>query len=93
MIFETKTNYLQKEAIKGKVTNEKGEPLIGASIIIKGNTIGTITDIKGNYEIKSESAIETLIFAMTGYEKQEIKVGDKGEINVKLIVDKNAKPA
>jgi len=93
MIFETKTNYLQKEAIKGKVTNEKGEPLVGASIIIKGNTIGTITDTKGNYEIRSENEIETLIFAMTGYEKKEIKVGEKAEIDVKLIVDKNAKPA
>jgi TonB family protein len=92
MIFETKTNYLQKEALKGKVTNEKGEPLVGASVIIKGNNIGTITDTKGNYEIRSESEMETLIFAMTGYEKQEIKVGDKGEINVKLKTDANAKP-
>jgi TonB family protein len=91
MIFETKTNYLQKEAIKGKVTNEKGEPLVGASVIIKGKTIGTITDTKGNYEIRSESAIETLIFAMTGYEKQEIKVGEKGEMNVKLKTDANTK--
>ncbi len=92
MIFETKTNYLQKEAIKGQVTNEKGEPLVGASVIMKGNTIGTITDIKGNYEIRSESEMETLIFAMKGYEIQEIKVGDKGEINVKLKTDVNAKP-
>jgi bla regulator protein blaR1 len=88
MIFETKTNYLQKEAIKGKVTNEKGEPLVGASVIIKGNTIGTITDTKGNYEIRSERKIETLVFGKNGYETMEIKVGEKSEIDVKLIVDK-----
>ena len=81
----------EEKTIQGKVTNEKGEPLIGASVFIKGKTIGTITDAKGNYEIKSEEGIETLIFAMNGYEKQEIKVGDEEEISIKLIVDKNAK--
>lgn len=84
---------IEKETkVTGKVTNEKGEPLAGASVLIKGKTIGTITDVKGNYEINSEEGIETLIFAMTGYEKQEIKVGEKGEISVKLKTDTNAKP-
>lgn len=87
-----KISFSEENSVKGKVTNEKGEPLVGASINIKGNTIGTTTDSKGNYEIRSENEIETLIFAMTGFEKQEIKVGDKGEINVKLKTDANAKP-
>jgi TonB family protein len=87
MIFETKTNYLQKEAIKGKVTNEKGEPLVGASVIIKGNTVGTITDTKGNYEIKSEGEIETLLFGKDGYEMMEVKTNGRKNIDVKLEVD------
>jgi TonB family protein len=87
MIFETKTNYLQKEAIKGKVTNEKGEPLVGVSVIIKGNTIGTITDTKGNYEIKSEGEIETLLFGKDGYEMMEVKTNGRKNIDVKLEVD------
>jgi TonB family protein len=87
MIFETKTNYLQKEALKGKVTNEKGEPLVGASVIIKGNTVGTITDTKGNYEIKSEGEIETLLFGKDGYEMMEVKINGRKNIDVKLEVD------
>jgi TonB family protein len=87
MIFETKTNYLQKEGIKGKVTNEKGEPLVGASVIIKGNTVGTITDTKGNYEIKSEGEIETLLFGKDGYEMMEVKTNGRKNIDVKLEVD------
>jgi TonB family protein len=87
MIFETKTNYLQKEALKGKVTNEKGEPLVGVSVIIKGNTIGTITDTKGNYEIKSEGEIETLLFGKDGYEMMEVKTNGRKNIDVKLEVD------
>ena len=80
-----------KKIIKGKVTDQNGDPISGASIIVRGKTIGTITDPSGNYEIELEEEKETLIFIITGFVKEEIEVGEKTEINVTLIAEYNQK--
>lgn len=87
ILITTKTNYLQKEAVKGEVTNEKGEPLVGVSVVDKSKMTGTITDTKGNYEIRSEGEIETLLFGKDGYEMMEVKTNGRKNIDVKLEVD------
>jgi len=87
ILITTKTNYLQKEVIKGEVTNEKGEPLVGVSVVDKSKMTGTITDTKGNYEIRSEGEIETLLFGKDGYEMMEVKTNGRKNIDVKLEVD------
>ena len=84
-------NSTETKTIKGKVTDQKGDPISGASILIKGKPIGTITDPSGNYEIGLDNEDETLIFAITGFEKQEIKVDGKTEINLKLKAEENPK--
>ena len=81
----------KKQKVRGKVTTQNGDPISGVSIIIKGKPIGTITDLQGNYVIELDKKNETLIFAMTGFEKQEIKVKGKKEINAKLKANKKAK--
>ncbi|MFA5848691.1 MAG: SusC/RagA family TonB-linked outer membrane protein [Bacteroidales bacterium] len=69
--------------ITGKVTNTKGDPLIGATILIKGTLKGTTTDINGNFSINvPENAI--LIFSFLGYQKMEVAVIGKTELNVKM---------
>jgi len=91
---EYKIEYTPKTAshkITGKITDQNNNPIQGASIIIKGKPIGTITNSQGNYEIKLDEENETLIFRMAGFEKQEVKVENKTEINIKLKADKNAK--
>ncbi|MEN8116405.1 MAG: carboxypeptidase-like regulatory domain-containing protein [Bacteroidota bacterium] len=90
-IIETNEGNATKHTIKGKVTNENGKALPAASIIIKGKTIGTVTDSYGNYELRLEEKDETIIISMAGYEKKEVNVDGKAEINVKLKVDKNHK--
>jgi TonB-dependent SusC/RagA subfamily outer membrane receptor len=87
ILITTKTNYLQKEAIKGEVTDEKGEPLVGVSVVDKSKMTGTITDTKGNYEIRSEGEIETLLFGKDGYEMMEVKTNGRKNIDLKLEVD------
>jgi TonB-dependent SusC/RagA subfamily outer membrane receptor len=103
---ETKTEIVQNETVtviavtqndktvKGKITDEKGLPVSSVSVILKGKTTGTISDPNGNYEIKLASGPETLIFSMPGYERVESTVNPEKqkELNVKLKVDKNAKP-
>ena len=80
-----------EKVIKGKVTDPNGDPVSGSSMIVKGKTIGTITNAEGNYEINLDEENETLVFVMVGFEKQEISVDGKTEMNVKLTVENQAK--
>ena len=78
---------VDKYIVSGKVTNEKDEPVSGVSVVDKGKMTGTNTDTNGNYEIKSERRIETLLFGKDGYEMVEINVNNRENLDVKLEVD------
>ena len=66
-------NFFYK-TITGKVTNDKGEPLQGVSVVVKGTTRGTTTNATGNFTIDAEAG-ETLDFSMVGYKTFSLKVG------------------
>lgn len=83
---QTKTD-VKEISVAGKITDSLGKPLAGAAVLIKGKTIGTITDSNGDYLIKLENENETLVYVMTGFEKQEIRVQGKNVINVQLKSD------
>jgi hypothetical protein len=89
MVIDDSFTTSEKEfMVSGKVTDNKGQPLSGVSILIKGKTLETTTtDTKGNYEIKSESEIELLVFGKDGYETLEVKPGGSKNIDVKLEVE------
>lgn len=70
-------------AITGRVTDEKGDGLPGASVIIKGTTIGTTTDLDGKFNL-SASEDATLVFSFVGYVKREINVGNRSVIDVTM---------
>ena len=61
------------QRISGYVTDENGEPLIGASILIEGTTQGTVTDIDGYYELVTAEPNPILIISYTGFEQQQIQ--------------------
>jgi TonB-linked SusC/RagA family outer membrane protein len=69
--------------VRGKVTNSKGEPLVGVSVIIKGNNNGTSTDGAGNFSIDVPGD-GTLVFSFVGYATMEVAVNNKKVINVTL---------
>jgi len=69
--------------ITGKVTDASGEPLIGASIIIEGTSIGSVTDINGNFSINAEEG-QTLIISYIGYSTQRVAVGTTNKIAIIL---------
>ena len=76
----------EKVTVKGIVTDAKGEAIIGANIIEKGTTNGTITDIDGQFTLMvSEKA--SLVFSYIGYLTQEMVVGKKPFLNVQLQED------
>lgn len=62
--------------INGTVRDSQGEPLSGVNIVIKGQTIGTTTDIDGNYFLEVPSRSSILVFTYIGFEEQEIVVGN-----------------
>lgn len=71
------------KTISGIVTDEAGEPIIGASVGVKGTTNGTITDIDGKFSLETNES-SLLFISYIGYLSQEFKVGDKSNFNIKL---------
>ena len=76
----------QADLINGRVTDESGEPVIGAGIMVKGTSQGTITDVDGYYNISAKQG-QVLVVSSIGYVEQEITVGVSNVINVVLKTD------
>lgn len=71
--------------IKGRVTDESGNPLVGVSVSLRGNpSIGTTTDGDGNYALSLNNGTGTLTFSFVGYNSLDVAVNNQSEINVSL---------
>lgn len=79
-----------EKIVKGKVTDEQGEPLPGVSIIIKGTQMGTVTDNKGYYTLNVPDENAALVFSFVGYLSREVMAGNRGSIDLALSVDEKA---
>ena len=77
---------INAQTVKGTVSDESGEPIIGATVKVLGSNEGAITDFDGNYSVKAASDA-TLNFSYVGYVSQQVKVGGKTTINVTLTED------
>lgn len=73
----------QSLEIKGKVTDTNQEPLIGATILVQGTEQGTITDINGNFQVKTDPKA-TLIISYTGFSSKIIVIGNQTVWNIML---------
>ncbi|MDR2917036.1 MAG: SusC/RagA family TonB-linked outer membrane protein, partial [Tannerella sp.] len=78
---------LQNGTIKGKIVDATGEPLIGASIVIKNSSIGTISDLNGDFTLSGVPAEVTLLISYVGYKAQEVAVDGKSIVNITLQED------
>lgn len=74
----------QQKSVSGKVTDSTGGSLPGVSVIIKGTTNGTITDVNGKYNLPNVATNATLQFSFVGMKSQEVAVGTKTTVNVVL---------
>lgn len=72
------------KVIKGKVTDDRGNPLPGVAVLVKGTSVGTATNNAGEYSLPISSKDAVLIFSFVGMKRQEVALGDKVELNVKL---------
>ena len=76
--------------IVGRVSDVKGEWMIGVSILEKGTSNGVITDINGQYSISTSSAQPTLVISYIGYKTQEVRIGKKNVVDIVLEEDVSA---
>ncbi len=75
---------LAQRTITGTVTSSDGEPLIGASVLVKGTSLGTVTDIDGTFSLEVSEGEKTLVFSYTGFSTKEVTTGTSNVINVTL---------
>lgn len=86
MLFSCLTASAQQGiTVKGTVVDDNGETIIGASVVVKGNnSIGTISDIDGNFVLTVPNEKSVLVVSFVGMEPQEVKASSKGTIKVVL---------
>lgn len=77
----------QNKSISGTVVDTGGEPIIGASVLVKGTTNGVITDLDGHFTLTQVPVTATIQVSYIGYKSQEIAVRDKSSIKVILVED------
>lgn len=88
MIMSTMTVAAANHPVKGTVTDEKtSSTLIGVSVLVEGSSIGTITDVNGNFSIDVPSPNSVLVFSYVGYTSQKVKVNGQTNLNVILAED------
>ncbi|MDP3913826.1 MAG: TonB-dependent receptor [Bacteroidota bacterium] len=79
--------FAQNLKVSGTVSDSKGEALPGVTVVTKGATGGTVTDVNGNYSITNVTANATLVFSFVGMKTQEVAVSGRVAINVTLLED------
>lgn len=75
---------LAQRTVSGTVVDATGEPLIGASILVKGTTTGAVTDIDGSFSLSVPEDGDVLVVSYTGYETRELPVGDATIMEITL---------
>lgn len=80
--------HAQDQTVTGQVSDlaENGN-LPGVNILVKGTTVGTVTDIDGNYTLSLPNGAETLVFSSVGYETREETINNRSTINISLAAD------
>ncbi len=91
-LLQSYSGYAQNvtTTIKGKVTDEKGEPLAGVTVNIKGSKTSATTDASGNYTLAVTDKRTTIVFSFVGLTTREVQVGNQTQIDVSLVPDERS---
>ena len=90
MAFVLQTYAQNSITVKGTVVDGNAEPLIGASVVVKGNTsLGTVTDFDGNFTLRIPSGSSTLVVSYVGMTSSEVKVGGANQRNLVITLRDN----
>jgi len=84
LVLTSIATLVAQRTISGQVTDEDGLALIGATVLVKNTSIGTVTDAEGNYSVEVSEDATALVFSYTGYATREVEIGASNIINVTL---------
>ena len=73
-----------QRTITGMISSPDGEPLVGASVVVKGTNVGALTDVDGKFSLAVPKEAQTLVFSFVGYQTQEQALGSSNEFTIKL---------
>ena len=77
-------SFAQSKTLSGKVTDDKGNALLGATVIVKGSTAGTSTDGNGDFRLQAPSSARVLVISSVGYTPQEVSIGSQTNFSVSI---------
>ena len=83
VLFAIGFTYAQR-TVTGSVIDDLGDALIGANVLVKGTTVGTVTDIDGKYTLTVPKDMNTLVFSYTGYATQEMELGASNVLDITM---------
>jgi hypothetical protein len=86
-LLSEETLLIKNLDVGGRIVDDKGQPLPGATIRVKNTTMATSANIEGYFSLKNVPASATLVISFTGYLTQEVNVGDKATVNITLLED------
>jgi TonB-linked SusC/RagA family outer membrane protein len=72
------------KTITGSVMDASNQPMLGVTVLVKGTTIGTITDVNGNFSLSVPGDARTLVFSFVGMETREVEIGNQTVFNISL---------
>lgn len=85
LFMGTMASFAQTRIVTGTVTSaEDGQPVPGVSIVVQGTTLGTVTDLDGNYSLQVPQDAQTLVFSFVGMATQEVAIDNRSTINVEM---------
>ena len=84
------TEVIQGTEVSGTVTGEDGTGVPGATVVVKGTTVGTATDVNGNFTLNVPAGSNTLVVSFIGFKTQEIPINNRSTVNISLATDAQA---
>ncbi|GEM_PF-678804 len=88
-LFTNVTFALSQQVVTGSILDKSGDTMIGVSVLVKGTTVGTISDVNGKFSIKVRNANDVLQFSYVGYLNQSLVVGNQN--NIKVVMTEKSK--
>src|SRR5580658_1766196 len=84
-VLLTQFSFAQSKTLTGKVLDDKGIPIQGATVAVKGSRTGTATDASGAFRIPVTANAKTLVVSSVGFSAKEIAIGDQTSYEVTLV--------
>ena len=88
LLFVCSSGAFAQSKVTGKVVDASGEPIIGASVMVKGTSNGVVTDLDGNYSISNVPSGASLNISYVGYRTRTVAVDGKSQLNVTMEEDR-----